>query len=145
VSATPGPRREDLVRLVAERHGIRVEKDDPLFAVGTICEAHIDDASRRLNELIRQRIADFEAAVAKVQRRAGQLIAEEFNDRVVALRNELQKDVALAGAKANEAVFRVEQANRHAIIVRWTVIGCLSALLMFTLGVIVGWGYLPHR
>ena len=44
-----------------------------------------------------------------------------------------------------EAVFRVEQANRYAVMVRWTVIGCLSALLMFTLGVIVGWGYLPHH
>jgi CHASE3 domain sensor protein len=124
---------------------MRVEKDDPLFAVGTICEAHIDAAARRWDEIIKQRISDFEAAVAKVQRRAGQLIAEEFNDRVIALRSELQKDITLAGAKASEAVFRVEQANRHAVIVRWTVIGCLSALLMFALGLIIGWGYLPRR
>jgi hypothetical protein len=142
MNAAVAPDREFLVRLIAERHGIRVDKDDPLFAVGTICEAHLDPATRRFDELMTHRIADFEAAVGKVQRRAGQLIAEEFNDRLVALRHELQKDITLAGAKANEIVFRIEQANRYPGILCWTVVGLLSAVLLLAVGIWIGMHYM---
>jgi hypothetical protein len=37
----------------------------------------------------------------------------KFNDRVASTRGELQHDIVLDGAKANEIVFRAEQANRH--------------------------------
>ena len=134
MSAAAAPDRDRLVRVIAERHGIRVEKDDPVFAVGAICEPHID-------ELITQRIADFESAVGKVQRRAGQLIAQEFNDHLSAVRNSLQTDITLAGAKANEIIFRIEQAYRYPVVIRWTVIGILSALLFVAIGVWIGVHY----
>jgi hypothetical protein len=138
MSAAAAPDRERLVRVIADRHGIRVDKDDPLFAVGTICEAHMDEAARRFDELITQRITDFEAAVGKVQRRAGHLIAEEFNDHLLAVRNSLQTDITLAGAKANDIVFRIEQAYRYPVVIRWTVVGMLSAVLFVALGVWIG-------
>jgi hypothetical protein len=142
MSAAVAPDREKLVRVIADRHGIRVDKDDPLFAVGTICEAHMDEAAHRFDELITQRIADFESAVGKVQRRAGQLIAQEFNDHLAAVRNSLQSDITMAGAKANEIVFRIEQAYRYPVVIRWTVIGMLSALLLVSLGVWIGMHYM---
>jgi hypothetical protein len=138
----------DTHALIAElgtKHGIRTDESDPAVAIVALNRLVLERTTDDISERIRMSIKEFEESVAKVQRRAGQLIAEEFNDRVVALRNELQKDITLAGAKASEAVFRIEQASRYAVMLRWTVFGCLSALLMFTIGVIVGWGYLPPR
>jgi CHASE3 domain sensor protein len=85
---------------------------------------------------------DFEEAVRKVQTRAGQLVAAEFNDRVGAIRSELQRDIALAGARANEIVYRAEQANRHPVMLRWAVVGTLAALALFLMGLWIGARYM---
>lgn len=141
MSAAPAVGREDLVRIIGDRHGIKVHQDDPLFAVGTICEAYIDEAGRRFDELIRNRIAELEAAAGRIEKRTGQLVAQEFNDHLAAVRNSLQTDITLAGAKANEIVYRIERANRYPVIVRWTAVGIASAALIFVLGLVIGWGY----
>ena len=142
MSAAPLPDRERLVRVIAGRHNIRVDRDDPLFAVGTICEAYIDEAGRRFDELIKNRMAEFEAAAGRIEKRAGQLVAQEFNDHLAAVRNSLQTDITLAGAKANEIVYRIAQANGYPVMVRWTAIGVVFAVLMFACGLVIGWGYL---
>lgn len=142
MSAAPAPDRDRLVRLIADRHSIRVERDDPVFAVGTICEAYIDEAGRRFDELIKSRIADLEMAAGRIETRTGQLIGQEFNDHLAAMRNSLQTDITLAGAKAHEIVYRIEEANGYPVMVRWTAIGVVFAVLMFALGVVIGWGYL---
>ena len=142
-SAAPPPNREHLVGLIADRHGMKVQSDDPLFAVGTICEAYIDEAGRRFDELVKNRIAELEAAAGRIEKRAGQLVAQEFNDHLAAVRNSLQTDITLAGAKANEIIYRIEQANGYPVMVRWTAIGIVLTVVMFAFGVVIGWGYLP--
>jgi CHASE3 domain sensor protein len=141
MSAASVSGREHLVRVIAVRHGITVQKDDPLFAVGTICEAYIDEAGHRFDELIKNRIADLEAAAGRIEKRTGQLVAQEFNDHLAAVRNSLQMDITLAGAKANEIVYRIEQANGYPMMVRWTAIGLALAVVIFAIGVVIGWGY----
>ncbi len=136
------PDRQKIIGLIAERNGIRVEKDDPVFAVVTIFQAYLDEAGRQIEASIRERLAEFEASVAKVQTRAGQLVASEFNDRVASIRGELQRDIALAGAKANEIVFRAEQANRHPVMLRWAVVGTVAALALFLMGLWIGARYM---
>ena len=58
----------------------------------------LEHSTDELVAVIRASMHDFEEAVRKVQTRAGQLVAAEFNDRVGAIRSELQRDIALAGA-----------------------------------------------
>src|SRR5262249_53494163 len=60
--------------------------------------------------------------------------AAEFNDRVASTRSELQHDIVLAGAKANEIVLRAEQANRHPVMLRWIVLGTVAAPALFLIG-----------
>lgn len=144
MSAAPAPDRERLVHVIADRHGIRVQRDDPLFAVGTICEAYIDEAGRRFDELITHRLANFEAAAGRIEKRTGQLIAQEFEEHVATVRRSLQTDITLAGAKANEIVFRMEQAYRYPVILRWTAIGLLCGLALLCVGIWVGVNY-GHR
>ena len=141
MSVAPAPDRERLVHVIAERHGMKVQKDDPLFALGTICETYIDAAGKRFDELINNRLAEFEAAAGRLEKRTGQLIAQEFNDHLAAVRNSLQTDITLAGAKANEIVFRVEQAYRYPVFIRWTAIGLLCGLALLFFGIWIGVTY----
>jgi hypothetical protein len=142
MNAAIAPDRQKIISLIAERNGIRVEKDDPVFAVATICQAYLEEAGRQIEASIRERLAEFEAAVGKVQARAGQLVAAEFNDRVASIRSELQQDIVLAGAKANEIVFRAEQANRQPVILRWATLGIVAALALFLIGLWIGARYM---
>ena len=134
--------RQKIIGLVAEKNGIRVEKDDPVFAVATICQAYLEEAGRQIEASMRERLSEFEVAVAKVQTRAGQLVTAECNDRVASIRSELQRDIVLAGAKANEIVYRAEQANRHPVMLRWAVLGSVVSLTLLALGLWIGALYL---
>jgi hypothetical protein len=142
MNITVAPDRQKIIGLIAERNGIRVEKDDPVFAVATICQAYLEEAGRQIEASMSKHLTEFEAAVAKVQTRAGQLVAAECNDRVASIRSELQKDIVLAGAKANEIVFRAEQANRHPVMLRWAVLGTVVSLALLILGLWIGAQYL---
>ena len=135
------PDAQRLIGLVAEHDGIRVDKGDPIFALATVCQACLEETSRELDERVALRLADFEAAVGKVQTRAGQLIAAQFNDSVAALRSGLESDVTAAGVKALEMVTRIEQANRPPALLRWMAIA--FALALFAAGIVIG-AWFPH-
>jgi hypothetical protein len=135
----------DVKRIVSElasRHGIRLDVNDPAISIVLVNRLVLEHSTDELVAGIRASMHDFEEAVRKVQTRAGQLVAAEFNDRVGAIRSELQRDIALAGARANEIVYRAEQANRHPVMLRWAVVGTLAALALFLMGLWIGACYM---
>ena len=135
----------DVKRIVGElasRHGIRLDVNDPAISIVLVNRLVLEHSTDELVAVIRASMHDFEEAVRKVQTRAGQLVAAEFNDRVGAIRSELQRDIALAGARANEIVYRAEQANRHPVMLRWAVVGTLAALALFLMGLWIGARYM---
>jgi hypothetical protein len=135
----------DVKRIVGElasRHGIRLDVNDPAISIVLVNRLVLEHSTDELVAGIRASMHDFEEAVRKVQTRAGQLVAAEFNDRVGAIRGELQRDIALAGARANEIVYRAEQANRHPVMLRWAVVGTLAALALFLMGLWIGACYM---
>jgi len=133
---------ERIVGELASRHGIRLDVNDPAISIVLVNRLVLEHSTDELVAGIRASMHDFEEAVRKVQTRAGQLVAAEFNDRVGAIRSELQRDIALAGAKANEIVYRAEQANRHPVMLRWAVVGTLAALALFLMGLWIGSRYM---
>ena len=135
----------DVKRIVGElasRHGIRLDVNDPAISIVLVNRLVLEHSADDLVAGVRASMHDFEEAVRKVQTRAGQLVAAEFNDRVGAIRSELQRDIALAGARANEIVYRAEQANRHPVMLRWAVVGTLAALALFLMGLWIGARYM---
>ena len=135
----------DVKRIVGElasRHGIRLDVNDPAISIVLVNRLVLEDSTDELVARNRASMDDFEESVRKVQTRAGQLVAAEFNDRVGAIRSELQRDIALAGTRANEIVYRAEQANRHPVMLRWAVIGTLAALALFLMGLWIGACYM---
>jgi hypothetical protein len=135
----------DVKRIVGElasRHGIRLDVNDPAISIVLVNRLVLEHSTDELVARIRASMDEFEEAVRKVQTRAGQLVAAEFNERVGAIRSELQRDIALAGARANEIVYRAEQANRHPVMLRWAVVGTLAALALFLMGLWIGACYM---
>lgn len=133
-----------LIAELAAKHGIRIDENDPAVAIVALNCLVLEKSTEQVAERIRIEVKDFEEAIAKVQRRAGQLVAQEFNEHLAVVRASLQNDITLAGGKANEIIFRIEQANRYPVMIRWIAVGMASSLLLFALGVVFGWGYLPR-
>jgi len=74
----------DLRRLIAEvaaRNGIRVEPDDPAFALVTLNQLVLEDFITRTDERIRLGIAEFMDAVHKTETRAGKILAAEVRNQ----------------------------------------------------------------
>src|ERR1051325_9458957 len=133
---------KQVVGELASRHGIRVDPNDPAIAIVLLNRLVLEHSAEELANGVRIGLREFEESVQKVQTRAGQLVAAEFNDRAAALRSELQRDITLAGAKASEIVFRVEQANRQPVMLRWATLGIVAALALFLIGLWIGAHYL---
>jgi hypothetical protein len=127
-----------LIGEVAAQNGIRVEPDDPVFALATINQIMLNEAMREFSEQIRERMAEFEKSFGKAERRAGHVLAQEVKESAAQMRQELQKDIHAAGMKAREIVHQVNEANRRSNLMRWTTAGVVAGALLFGGGVWLG-------
>ncbi len=135
---------QTLIEELRSKYGIYIDDSDPAIAIVALNQLFLVRTTEQISERIRLEVKELEEGASRVQRRLGQSVAEEFNDHLSALRKSLQDDITLAGGKTNEFIYRIEQANGYPVMVRWTAIGFICALLMFAFGVVLGWGYLPH-
>jgi hypothetical protein len=133
---------KQIVGELASQHGIEMDGNDPAIAIVLLNRLVLQHTADELAKNVRVALREFEEAVEKVQTRAGQLVAAEFNDRAAMLRSELQRDIVLAGAKATEIVFRLEQANRRPVMLRWATLGIVAALALFLSGLWMGARYM---
>ena len=130
--------QKQLIGHVAAKNGIRLEPDDPAFALVTLNEAVLQDASAALTQEIRQVLNSFTESLAKTEHRAGKALAQDVKTAAAELRRELNADVERASLKANDLVMKVSATNTRPAIVKWGAIGALAALLLFLCGVVVG-------
>jgi hypothetical protein len=72
---------EKLIGEVAARNGIRIEPDDPAFALVTLNQLILEEVVQNLVDQIRAATADFELAAERVQSRAGAMLAKEISGR----------------------------------------------------------------
>ncbi len=132
---------QDIKRLISEvaaQNGIRVEPDDPLFALVTINKIVLDEATQKLQDQIQERIADFHASMQKAERRAGSMLAQKVRESADQMRQGLQNDIHLAGLKAREIVHLVNEAHRRPALIRWSAVGLVAGALLFGGGIWLG-------
>ena len=120
-----------LISEVAAENGIRVEPDDPLFALVTINRMVLDEAIQRLQGQIQARIAEFNADMEKAERRAGSILAQKVRESAEQMRQGLQNDIHLAGLKAREFVHQVHEAHRRPPLIRWAAVGLIAGAILF--------------
>ena len=136
--------QKQLIGQVAAKNGIRLEPDDPAFALLTLNEAVLQDASAALTQDIQQVLNSFTESLAKTEQRAGKALAQDVKTAAAELRRELNADVEKASLKANELVMKVSAANTRPASVKWAAVGSLAALLLFLCGVVVGLKMVEH-
>lgn len=136
--------QKQLIGQVAAKNGIRLEPDDPAFALVTLNEAVLQDASAALTQEIRQVLSTFTESLAKTEHRAGKALAQDVKTAAAELRRELTADIERASLKANDLVRQVSTANARPAIVKWTAVGAMAALVLFLCGVFVGLKMVGH-
>lgn len=131
-----------LIGKVAEQNGIRLERDDPAFALVTLNELLLQETVDKLHAQIRSTLDEFTESVQRLDVRAGGLIAREVTQSAAGIRRELQQDIASASLQARELIRRVEVAHSRPAVARWMTIGIVCGLLLFACGVCLGrWSY----
>lgn len=129
---------DQLIGKVAAQNGVRLEKDDPAFALVTLNELVLREAAKDLHGQIQSTIDAFSESVRRLDARAGVLIAHEVRQSAAEIRLELQKDLASASLQARNLVSQVNAAHRRPVVVRWMTLGLVCGLLLFACGVLVG-------
>lgn len=127
-----------LIGEVAAQNGIRVEPDDPLFALVTMNKIVLDQATREFQEQLQTRIAEFHASMEKAERRAGSMLAQKVKESADLMRRGLQNDIHIAGLKAREIVHLVNEAHRRPALIRWSAVGLVAGALLFSGGIWLG-------
>jgi len=131
-----------LIGEVAARNGIRVEPGDPAFALVTLNQLVLEEATRQLTEEVRSGIAEFTVAVQKTETRAGKVLAQQVKAAAAELRQELQRDIETARLRAAEMVTQVHRAHRTSALVRWGATGLICAVTLLGAGLWIGAHYL---
>ena len=132
---------ENIKRLISEvaaQNGIRVDPDDPLFALVTINRIVLEESAQKLHAQIQARIAEFETSMQKAEVRAGRMLAQMVQDSAERMRQGLQNDIHAAGLHAREFVHLVNEAHRRPALIRWAAVGAMSGALLFGGGIWLG-------
>ena len=127
-----------LIGEVAAKNGIRLEPNDPAFALVTLNEIVLQDTVAALTHEIRSSLHSFAESLAKTENRAGKVLAHDVKVAAAELRRELNSDIENASMKAHELVNKVSAVNSRPVMMKWLATGSLAALLLFLCGVIVG-------
>src|SRR5215467_10363155 len=120
----------DVRRLIAEvaaRNGIRVEPDDPAFALVTLNQLVLEDFITRTDERIRLGIAEFMDAVHKTETRAGKILAAEVRESAAEIREELQRDVEAARVGTREIVYESHRQYKRVVLAQSAAAAIVSA------------------
>jgi hypothetical protein len=127
----------DVKRIIAEvaaQNGIRVEADDPVFALVTINKLVLEEALQRVADLVQKRTAEYLSAFDRCESRAGRTLAEDVRRAAEQIRSGMESDISSAGMRAREIVEQVNAANHRPLTLRWFVLGLAAAICLFELG-----------
>ncbi len=130
--------KDRVIAEVAARNGIRIEANDPLFAVMTITQLALEDAARDLRDRMHELLSEFEPNVRAVEGRAGRALGRQANEYGAALKREIRAELRAAELQAREIVKRVDRAHERPNVVMWASIGLLCAVALFCSGVWFG-------
>jgi hypothetical protein len=133
--------RIDVQRLIGEvaaRHRLLLHPDEPAIAMVTMNQLVLDSSLAAVHKEIRATIAEFHASMQKAEKRAGSMLAQGVRESGAQMRAGLQGDIEMAGLKAREYVHLVNEAHRRPAMIRWSAVGLVAAMLIFSSGIWLG-------
>lgn len=124
----------DLIQELAARYGIQLNANDPAVAIVMLNRLILEKSSNALSGAVAERLRQFEEAVLKVERRAGEMLADDVREAAAQIRAELQNDIEAAGMKAAHLVYMVDRAHKRPAIIRWLSAGLVSGMACLVWG-----------
>jgi hypothetical protein len=114
-----------LIGEVASRYGIRLDPDDPAFALVALNELALEDAVEKLVARMKVVATDLERSAESVGLRAGIAVAEQIR-------------AAAATVPANEPDCGPRAVTAIRPVALWISMGVVSGIFLFGLGLLVG-------
>ena len=121
-----------LIGEVASRYGIRLDPDDPAFALVALNELALEDAVEKLTVRMKVVATDLERSAESVGLRAGTAVAEQIRAAAP-----ISARRALDGQECTDTD-RLDAAVVTRAVVLWIAVGAGSGLLLFGVGLLVG-------
>jgi hypothetical protein len=119
-----------LIGEVASRYGIRLDPDDPAFALVALNELALEDAVEKLVARMKMVATDLERSAESVGLRAGIAVAEQIRAATASVPVPQMLDAQ--GEREPGPV----TASRSVVL--WISMGAVSGLFLFGLGLLVG-------
>ncbi len=132
------PDVKGLIAEVAARHGIALRSDDPVFALVTVNQLVLEQTIAELIGRAQQMTNEFDHAAARVQTRAGSVLAAEVRRAGSEIRQALRQDITSAGIRAHQSGDEVQRTASRSMMYLCLSAGLIAALALFALGVLVG-------
>ena len=126
----------DVKRLIAEvsaQNGIRLEPDDPAFALVTLNQLVLEGTANRVYEHVSATLAKFTESISKTEHLAGKMLAQEVKTAVA----EIRMDWA-ANFQGLQSVPAANNMNGRLAVWRWLALGSFSATVLFVAGFALG-------
>jgi hypothetical protein len=127
-----------LIAEVAARHGIALRPDDPVFAIVTVNQLVLEETMAELIRRATQMTNEFDHAAARLQTRAGVVLAAEVRKAGSEIRQALHQDITSAGFRAQQSGPEVQRTVSRSMMYLWLSAGLSAALALFVIGVLVG-------
>jgi len=121
---------QKLIAEIAERHHMRVETDDPIFAVVTVNQRVMEDTIRQMLKVMEATLARFDASIERAENRAGRVLAQSVKESGDGIRRVVHEDIGAASVKANELVRAIHRAHSQRALGLWAGIALLCATVL---------------
>ena len=131
----------DTKRLIAEvaaRNGIRIDPDDPAFALVTLVQLVLEESSHQITDGVRASIAEFERSIQKVETRAGKVLAERVKEAAQDFSVQLLQTLDQSRPNGAKTAAPAQQSHRKPGVYWSVVIVSAVAIVVFTVGVWIG-------
>lgn len=120
-----------LIGEVAARYGIRLDPDDPAFALVALNQLVLEDAVQQIAGRLQGIVTELESAAENIGLRAGAAVAEQIRKGAPTLASARAADDGNNNEQHVHGMWRPLNST-------WMAIGVTGGLLLFGLGLLVG-------
>ncbi len=132
------PSVRELIGHVAAQNAVRVDEDDPIFAVSTINRLMLEEAVKEIISGVRATMQEFAKSAQAVDQRAGKLLADEVRRTATAWRDQINDDIKAAGAQSEKLRLAAARIYTWTQMIIWAIAGLASGAILFGFGVVLG-------
>ena len=123
----------DVKRLIAEvsaQNGIRLEPNDPAFALVTLNQLVLEETVQRVLDQISATLTQFAESLSKCEHLAGKTLAQEVKAAAIEARREWAAELQATQSGSAPGVRHTQLAQ-----LRWLAAGVLLGIVLTTTGI----------